>query len=96
MHIRITPVRFNPAREEEVLRLTTEQLLPALRALPGFQHYFGTADRGTPGRGYVITMWDTAEQAEGLRAALSILVAQMQNIGVGLEPSEIHEVVAHA
>ena len=84
MSARITPYRFDPARLEQVLRLTDEQLLPALRQRPGFRHYFGTGDRAT-GRGYVITIWETAEQADGLREALGAVVAQFQALGLELE-----------
>jgi hypothetical protein len=95
MYLRIVPFRYDPAREAEVLRLTEEQALPAFRRLPGFRHYFGAGDRAA-GRGYTITIWDTAEQAEGLRSALGALVAQFQALGVQFEAPEVHEVLAHA
>ena len=95
MYARIPPFRFDPAREAEVLRVTEEQALPAFRRLPGFRHSFGTGDRAT-GRGYSLTLWDTAEQAAGLRGALGDLVAQFQALGVQFEPAEVHEVLAPA
>jgi Antibiotic biosynthesis monooxygenase len=95
MYARITPMRFDPAREVEVLRLAEEQTLPVTRRLPGFRHYFATGDRAT-GRGYTITVWDTAEQAEAYRSALGDLVAQFQALGVHFEPAEVQEVLAHA
>ncbi len=96
MYIRVTPLRFDPAREDDIIQLTTEQLIPALRQAPGFRHYFGTADRGTPGRGFVITVWEMAQQAEGLRTVFSGLIGQFQALGLELETSQVQEVIAHA
>ena len=96
MYARITPTRVDPAREADAARLAEDRLIPALRQLPGFQHYFVTLDRGAPGRGYTITVWDTREQAEGLRGALSGLIAEFRAIGVELETSQVHEVLVHA
>src|SRR5262245_45100815 len=95
MHARITPVRFDPARVEEVVRFTEERVIPVARRLPGFRHYLATGDRAA-GRGYAITLWDTADQAEAFRSALGELVAQLQALGVQLEAAEVLEVLVQA
>ena len=95
MYARITHYSVDPSRFEEVRRFTEEQLIPAFRRLPGFRHYFGTGDRAT-GRGYAVTLWDTADQAQALRSALGELVAQIQALGLQLDAPEVQEVVAHA
>jgi hypothetical protein len=96
MYVRVTPVRFDPAREEEIVRLTRERLVPAARLTPGFQHYFGTADRAHPGRGYVITVWDTAEQADRAREVLGGAIGPILALGVDLGASEVHEIVVES
>jgi hypothetical protein len=50
MFIRVTPYSFDPNKEQEVLRISHERLVPALRQLPGFRGYTGASDR-TTGRG---------------------------------------------
>ena len=95
MYARITPIRADPARAEEAARFFEEQGLPALRRLPGFRHYLGTGDRAT-GRGYAITLWDTAEQAAGLRDALAALGPRLQALGLQFEAPEVHEVLLQA
>ena len=96
MYARITPTRVDPAREAEVVRLAEDRLSPALQRLPGFRHYFVTLDRDAPGRGYTITVWDTREQAKGLREALSGVIAEFRALGVELEASQVHEVLVRA
>ena len=95
MYARISPYRFDPVREEQLQRLTDEQLIPAIRQLPGFRHYFGTIDRAT-GRGYAITVWETAEHADGLREALSDVIAEFTRAGLELEAAQTQEVVGYA
>jgi quinol monooxygenase YgiN len=94
MYARITPFRFDPAqdKEDETRRLGIEQLVPALQQLPGFRSYSGTLDRNTPGRGYAISLWDTAQQAEGARATIGSLISQFQGLGLEFEPTQVHEV----
>jgi hypothetical protein len=69
VYIRITPFSFDPSREQEVVRFTNDQLIPAFRRAPGFRHYYGATDR-TSGRGSAVTLWDTREQAEAMRNVL--------------------------
>jgi hypothetical protein len=92
MYVRVSPYSFDPAREQEVVRLSQEQLVPALRQLPGFRRYTGGADR-TAGRGVAITEWDDLEHAQSLRDAISGLVQQMANLGLHLEAAQVYEVL---
>ena len=45
MYIRITTISYDPAKEQELLRFTAEQFIPALRQIPGFQSYTSGLDR---------------------------------------------------
>jgi quinol monooxygenase YgiN len=96
MYIRITPATvdmpYADAKEQEVIRFTDEQLIPLLRQLPGFISYTGATDRAT-GRIVAITTWDNMEHAQGLRAALGGLVAQMEALGIHFEPPQVYEVI---
>ena len=95
MYVRVTPGRYDPTREDAVQRLVTEQIIPAITRLAGFQRYEGGVDR-TAGRVVTITLWETEEQAQGLREALRDLVPQMEAAGLALEASQVYEVIAQA
>jgi hypothetical protein len=102
MYARLTPYRVDPARveevtrftQDEVTRFTQDEVIPAVRRLPGFRQYLSFGDR-TTGRGYAITVWDTAEQADGLRSAIDGLLPRLNALGLRLEPAEVHEVAVH-
>ena len=97
MYVRITPTRITDlAREAEITRLAEEQLIPALRQVPGFQHYFATINRTGTGPSYTITVWETQAQADGLRDALGNVIGQFQALGVELEASQVQEVLTYA
>jgi hypothetical protein len=95
MHVRITPASFDPAREQEVQRLVESAIIPAIKALPGFQSYEGGFDR-TAGRLINITHWDTEEHASWSRDQLGDVISQVQALGVQLEPPQVYEVTAEA
>jgi hypothetical protein len=64
MYARVTLVEIDTMRTslEKALELYTEQVVPQLREQEGFQ---GVVTMETPeGKGMVITLWETAEQAE--------------------------------
>lgn len=96
MYIRITTatidIPVDTAKEQAVMRVIDEQLIPRLRQLPGFVSYTGGQDRAT-GRSLSITTWDDMEHAQGLRAAIGGLIAQFEALGVRFEPAQIYEVV---
>jgi hypothetical protein len=94
MFIRVTPYSFDPTKEQEVLRISHERLVPALRQLPGFRSYTGAGDRAT-GRGVAITEWDDLEHAQTLRTAISGLVQEMADPGLHLETAQLYEVQVH-
>lgn len=96
MYMRVTPLRFFLSWEPEAERFTNEQIIPALRTAPGFRRYYVGVDRAS-GHGYSLTLWETREQAEGLRAVLgSQLIQGIQALGIRLGDPQILEVTAEA
>ena len=95
MYVRITPFRYDTARELEVVKFTEQQIVPAFRQLPGFRRYSGALDHDA-GRGVAITEWDDLQHAEGLRGALGPLVQRIAAVGVQLEDAQLYDIVVQA
>ena len=93
MYMRVTRVRFDPARYEETMRVI-EDLTATARRFPGFQGTYGGVDR-TNGAGVGMSLWDTEEHARFTldAATLGDLLPRLQAAGVQMEPAEIYEVV---
>lgn len=95
MYIRITPVKWDPAREQEAERVTNE-VAAAMSKAPGFRHRYSARDRASD-RGYSISLWETREQAEGLRDVLgSQIIRDIGGSGIQLGDPQIMEVTAEA
>jgi quinol monooxygenase YgiN len=92
MYIRITTITFDPAEEAAILQLIDDQMIPALRQLPGFHSYTGGLDRAA-GRAVALSMWDNMEHAQGLRTALGVLIQQFEAVSVRFDPPQLFEVV---
>jgi hypothetical protein len=91
MFVRVTRGRFPTARYDEILRQTQEQLVPAVKRLPGFRSYRGGVDRAA-GLLVAVSLWDTAEQAAGLAA----LRSAFDGLGIQFDTTEVYEIVAEA
>ena len=93
MYMRVTRVRFDPARYDEWMRLT-EDLTAMGGRFPGFQGAYGGVDR-TSGVGVGMSLWDTEEHARFTLdpATLGDLLPRIQALGMQMEPAEIYEVV---
>ncbi len=94
MYLRVTHSRFDPARYGEVTPLAA-QIVTAIQSLPGCLGVDHALNR-TTGRGVTISRWTMEEHATATapREQLAGLVAQLQNAGVDLEPSEMYETVS--
>ncbi|GAC1430080.1 MAG: hypothetical protein NVSMB65_03530 [Chloroflexota bacterium] len=90
MYLRITRGRFDAAKYDDLLRLTTA-IGAAIRALPGCQSYQAGLDR-TGGRSISISTFDTADHAQFARAALGEALTRLQALGLQLDPPELYEV----
>ena len=95
MYIRITPIAYDPAQEEALMRLVEEQMIPAFKRQPGFVSYYGGVDRSAQ-RGVAVTIWDDMDHAAGLRTALGGLIQQLEAIGVRFEPAQLYEITTQA
>ena len=94
MYLRITRLRFDPARADELLRLTQPTTV-TIRQLPGFQGFYDGLDRAN-GTAVAVSLWDTEEHAQMSSAAFRDIVPHLQALGVQMEPLGIYEVVTHA
>jgi quinol monooxygenase YgiN len=92
MYIRITTATFDPAKEEEILRIIDEHMLPAMRRLPGYQSYTGGLDRKA-GRAVAVSVWDNMDHAQEFRNALGSLVQHFEAASVRFDPPQIFEIV---
>jgi hypothetical protein len=90
---RVTPYTLDPAKERQQSRISAQQLIPALRQLPGFRRFTGAIDRESA-RGVAITEWDDMAHAQGLRDAIIGVVREMVDQGLHLEAAQIYEVNA--
>ncbi len=95
MYVRVTPFVLDLAREQEVTRFSEEQLLPAIRQLPGFRRYTAAVDRAA-GRGVSLTEWDSQEHAQALRTAVGGMLQEMAELGIQLETAQVYEVLVQA
>jgi quinol monooxygenase YgiN len=91
MYIRVARGRFDPARYDEMMAVA-DDLIAALRRLPGFRGYQGGVDRAA-GTVVAVSHWDTREHAQFDRAALGDVIPRMQVGGLQQEPAEVYEVV---
>ena len=98
MHARLTATRFaDGAAIDAVIRVVDEELIPALRRVPGFVGYEGLLDRAA-GTGLAVSLWATEAQARALRqdAAIGALLARLEALGVELGSPVIYEVTNRA
>jgi hypothetical protein len=96
MFIRVTRGSYDPTREADLQAVIDGQLIPAYKAQAGFGGYYGGFDHATK-RVVSVTLWDTAEQANGLRRALGEpILRTLADAGAQLEPGEVYEATARA
>jgi hypothetical protein len=92
MYVRITPIRFDPSRQDAVTEETKDSVLPLLKGLPGFRRYHGAVDRAQ-GTGLAISYWETHEQALAVSEAVRTIAPRIQAAGIELSAPSIYEVV---
>lgn len=92
MYIRTTNFTYDPAQEEELLRITDAQLIPAFRRQPGFQRYTIGFDRAK-GCGIAVSLWSSAEHDQVLHTATRDSLAHMIPLGLVAEPAQLYEIV---
>jgi hypothetical protein len=90
VYLRITRIRFDPARYDEVIA-TAADVVAAIRPQPGFQAYYNGIDRAG-GQGAAVSLWDAEEHARLDRAALGDVIPRLLALGVQMDPPEVYEV----
>jgi hypothetical protein len=95
VYIRINQIRFDVSRVQQARRLTEEQVVPAVRQLPGFRRYVLSGEL-TAGRGALLSEWDTRDQAQALPAAMAYLAEEVARLGIEIEPGTVYEVFVEA
>jgi len=95
MYVRVSQAHFDPSREQETLQFIEEQIVPAVRQLPGFRRYTAAGER-TTGRGVLVTEWDDLEHAQALPSALSRLTQEGAHLGIQTELGQAYEVLVQA
>ena len=91
MYIRVTRASYNGVEEDKIQHMVDEQLVPALKKLPGFKHYEGGMNRDA--KGFIaISTWDTLEQSQAVMAQRKGFEA----LGVRFDASETFEATSRA
>ena len=88
MFVHITRGSFSVERYDEIGRLVESKFIPSVKQLPGFRHYYGGADRES-GRVIGVSFWETAEQAQAIRALGEPFAA----LGIQFETVEVYEIL---
>jgi hypothetical protein len=94
MYVRVTPFRYNPAADREILRFTEQRLIPVLQQVPGFRRYTGAADAAN-GRGVTITEWGDDTPDEAIQRALAPLREDIAHLGTQMEATQIYPIRIH-
>ena len=92
MIVRVTTLRYDRANEAAIVRLTDE-LVAALRGVPGCQGATAGIDRDT-GREVIVTTWASLAEAEGMRDALGAVRDRLLAAGIRLDPPQHYEQLA--
>ena len=63
MFLAATTLETDPAQEEEIRRITEDQVFPLLREAPGFLHGFSCASADDRRRGMFVALWENEQAA---------------------------------
>ncbi len=79
-YTRITTAYSNPDKLDKTVELIRDEVIPKLKAQPGFSSFAGGVNRMT-GRGFTASSWTTPEQREASNAALADLRQRIADAG---------------
>lgn len=84
-----------PEHHDAGLRVVVEELLPALRRVPGYRGAYLLAG-GKPGAGLALVLWATEEASDAASADRRVAAAHVRLAarGLALESRQIFEVIA--
>ncbi len=83
------------AKDEEQRRALNEQVIPITRQVPGFVSGYWTSDPASP-TSYVLTLWDTEEQAHAFTRVVQERRPQGEQAGVGYDSLTVVDVIGEA
>jgi heme-degrading monooxygenase HmoA len=93
MFARVTTTQASPEQYEEAVRYIREQLIPAVKGMPGLQGGYWLADRQT-GKGIAVTLWESeAAMRASEEAASQVRTEAVQATSSALQTVERYEVV---
>jgi quinol monooxygenase YgiN len=95
MYAAILHVAFPPDRQAEVVRYLAEEMLPVIRANPGFLD-FRVLDAGTPGELVLIDTWERREDSAraAQRPEAMAVHARYADLGLSVTSAGRYAVVA--
>lgn len=95
MFARVTTTQASPENYDEGVRYIQEQLIPAIKAIPGAQGGYWLADRQT-GKTIAITLWESeAAMLASEQAGNQVRAQASQATNSAVQSVERFEVVAH-
>jgi len=91
---RVSHVQYPPQHYEAGLRVVVEELLPALRQVPGNRGCCLLG--GKPGTGLAVALWESEEAADAAAIDRAITAAHIElaALGLAIEERKIYEVIA--
>lgn len=95
MHAVIAVFNMDRSRDEEHRRAVDEQLIPITRQVPGFVSGYWMRDQASPSN-YVLTVWDTEEEAHAFIRVVEGRRPQGEQAGVGYGSMTVAEVIGEA
>jgi heme-degrading monooxygenase HmoA len=92
---RVSQVQYPPQHYDAGLRVVVEDLVPALRRVPGYQGCCLLTD-GKPGTGLSVVLWASEEAADAATSHAPVTDALRKLLALGLliEARKIYEVAA--
>jgi len=96
MFARVSHARYPPEQHDAGLRVLVEDLLPALRRMPGYRGCCLLAG-SKPGIGLAVVLWETEDAADAAAADRNVSAAHVMlgALGLAIDARQIYEVVAH-
>jgi heme-degrading monooxygenase HmoA len=95
MYAVVAEFTMDRARDEEHRRTMKEEVIPITRQVPGFVSGYWMNEPTGP-KSYVLTVWDTEEQARAFVRVVEARMPQGEQAGVGYDSLTVVEVIGEA
>ena len=95
MYARLTTIQGNPSKIDDAIRIIDNDVVPAVKMLPGFKNGYWFADR-TSGRLLALTLFETEKDLLGSDEKMSkVRTTATEKLGGEVKSVERFEVLAH-